>query len=48
MHLRHKKSNNVSIGHPEGKRPLERPRRTYNDKVKMDRIPYLEVSFLDA
>jgi hypothetical protein len=26
----------VLIGKPEGKRPLERPRRRWEDKIKMD------------
>ena len=26
----------VSVGKPEGKRPLERPRRRWEDNIKMD------------
>jgi hypothetical protein len=26
----------VLVGNPEGKRPLERPRRRWNDGIKMD------------
>jgi hypothetical protein len=26
----------VLVGKPEGKRPLERPRRTWEDNIKMD------------
>jgi hypothetical protein len=26
----------VLVGNPEGKRPLERPRRTWEDKIKID------------
>jgi hypothetical protein len=26
----------VSVGKPEGKRPLERPRRRWEDEIKMD------------
>jgi hypothetical protein len=28
--------NRVSVGKPEGKRPLERPRRRWEDGIKMD------------
>jgi hypothetical protein len=24
------------VGHPEGKRPLERPRRRWEDEIRMD------------
>jgi hypothetical protein len=28
--------NRVLVGKPEGKRPLERPRRRWEDNIKMD------------
>jgi hypothetical protein len=31
-----RKAYKISIGKPEGKRPLERPRRRYEDNIKMD------------
>jgi hypothetical protein len=32
-----RKVNKVLIGRPEGKRPLERPRRRWEDGIRMDR-----------
>jgi hypothetical protein len=31
-----KRMNRVLVGKPEGKRPLGRPRRTWEDSIKMD------------
>jgi hypothetical protein len=36
MHGRGQKVYRVLVGKPEGKRPLERPRRRWEDGMKMD------------
>jgi hypothetical protein len=36
---------NISVGRPEGRRPLERPRRRWEDNIKMD---LREVGFGDV
>jgi hypothetical protein len=35
-HVTGEKVYRVSVGKPEGKRPLERPRRRWEDGIKMD------------
>jgi hypothetical protein len=35
-HAWERKVYRVLVGKPEGKRPLERPRRTWNDGIRMD------------
>jgi hypothetical protein len=36
---------NILVGRPEGRRPLERPRRRWEDNIKMD---LREIGFGDA
>jgi hypothetical protein len=36
---------NILVGRPEGRRPLERPRRRWEDNIKMD---HREIGFVDV
>jgi hypothetical protein len=34
----------ILVGKPEGKRPLERPRRRWVDNIKMDGVDWIELA----